>query len=751
MRSLAFALFAAPALAQPLAAPGGDVPPAPAPCCAEADAPLPPLPDDATPLERALHRIHTEREHDATNIYLSQRYVDDMRARLDSEPAAAPLIDRFSVRFSLASFCVRIGALDEAIELAEECVELIEAHPAEASAWLPEVLFRLAAAHFRMAERQNCIARHTAESCIFPLAGTAIHVQRRGAEAARAVLERLLALEGSDLGLEATWLLNIAHMALGTWPAGVPERHRIAAERFLPEAELPRFVDRARDLGLAHHTHAGSIAIDDFTGDGRLDVMTCAFDTGKPLRLSQNQGDGTFADVTVAAGLERQLGGSNLLTGDLDGDGRLDVVVLRGGGFLSGTAMPLSLLRQDRPGHFTDVSVAAGVDLTAPTRAGAIADVDGDGDLDLFVGCESEPAAGGANRFPSRLYQNAGDGTFRDVTAAAGIENPHRCIGALFGDLDLDGDPELYLSNFMAPNRLLVRGADGRYSDEAAERGIAGPEASGPAALFDQDADGDLDLFVSYFHHYRPIRAVAAWYMTGAVEGDTQKLYANDGSGRFADVTAARGLSRVIVATGVNTGDVDNDGCADLYLGTGSHDLAALFPNVLLLDRGTFRDATFAAGVGHLQKSNGIAFADVDDDGDLDLGVQVGGWYQDDGFGDVFFENPGCGGHWLAVDLIGTRSNRFGVGARIRVRVEGKDGARDVVHFVGSGGSLGCNPLRAHLGLGRAERIAALEIRWPEGGEPQRIEGVPLDCAISVRQGAVGFVTATRPPLRLGG
>ncbi|MCA8953504.1 MAG: CRTAC1 family protein, partial [Planctomycetes bacterium] len=652
--------------------------------------------------------------------------------------------------FALAQALVRTGELEEAIAFGRECVELIASDRARAAAWEPEVLFRLAAAQFRLAEKQNCIARHNAESCILPLSAAAVHVEKEPAEAARDTLVTLLATPGSDLQREASWLLNIAHMALGSWPEGVPVEHRIPPECFHGEVQLPRFTERARELGLAPHTRAGSIVVDDFTGDGRLDVLSCSFDLDRSLRLCRNDGDGTFTEISAAAGLSRQLGGIGLCQADVDGDGRLDVLVLRGGGMFARSEFPLSLLRQDTPGHFVDVTAAAGIEIAAPTRTAAFADVDRDGDLDLAIGCESEPAPEGGVRFPSRLFLNDGNGRFRDATAAAGLDNRDRCIAVVFGDVDGDGDPDLFVSNFLARNRLFVNRGDGTFVDEAEARGVGAPEASGPAGFFDFDNDGDLDLLVTYQHHYRQVRSVAAFYVDGIVEDEAQRLFENDGTGHFVDVAEQRGMRRVLMATGINFGDIDADGNTDVYVATGAHDLAALFPNALLLGGERFRDATFAAGVGHLQKGNGVAFADIDDDGDLDLFCQVGGFYQDDSFGDVMFENPGHARHWLAVDLVGTTDNRSAIGARLRARLATPAGPREVYAFVGPGGPTGCNPLRTFLGLGDATALEWLEVRWPSGGS-ERIDEVPIDAAVRIVQGQQRAERLERPALPLGG
>ena len=719
-------------------------------CCSEANAtPLPPLPADATDKERWLRRIHDDAPNDASNLFLSSRYIDGLRARLDTVKPDAPRTERFGVRWGLGQALVRIGALDEAIELFHQCERICAEAPAETAGWLPELLLRLGATHFRQAEKQNCIKRHNSDSCILPLMGNAVHVEKAGAIAAAQVLTRLLELPGSDLGLEAKWLLNIAHQAIGDWPAAVPAAHRIPASVFTAEVPFPRMLDRGAPMGLGHHHHAGSLAIDDFTGDGVPDLFVCSFDTGAAPRLLRSEGDGRFLNIAPTAGLQHQLGGVNLVHGDVDNDGRLDVLLLRGGGFFAGSQFPLSLLRHDQPGHFVDVTATAGLEVAAPTRSASFADIDRDGDLDLFVAYESEPDFGGV-KFPSRLFQNDGSGCFTDITATSGISNPDRAIGCVFADFDGDGLPELFVSNFMAHNRLFHNRGNGSFVECANERGVAAPVASGPCAVLDFDNDGDLDLFVSWQHHYRQIRSVAAWYLEGRIEDDGHHLFENDGSGHFHDVAGRTGLRRAQLATGINTGDVDNDGFQDLYITTGAHDLAALFPNVLLLGGERFRDATFAAGVGHLQKGNGVSLADLDGDGDLEIGAQVGGFYPDDGFGSVLFENPGNNNHWLEVELRGVRDNRCGIGARVRAHLVTPTGERDVYVTVGVGGSLGCNPLCAHLGLGNAERVAFVEVRWPASGETQRVEAIGLDAHVVITQGQPKAEPRRRAPFKLG-
>jgi hypothetical protein len=714
------------------------------------------LPETASDKERWLWRLHEECLADENDIYRSPRYVEALRARLQALPPDASAPERFGARWLLAQACLGQGHLEEAIGVAEECLRLAEANRPQAAGWVPQAMLLLAVIHFRMAEKENCIARHNAESCILPLSSRAAHVDQRGAEAARAILVRLLEVQpdetgGVDVRLEAAWMLNIVAMALRTWPEGVPDHWRLPPSRFAAEASLPRFIDRAREMGLARLGRAGSVAIDDFTGDGRLDLLACSFDTDQPLRLCRNDGDGIFTDVTSQAGLSLQLGGSHLVQGDIDNDGLLDVLVVRGGGYVTGRAFPISLLRQDKPGHFIDITADAGIEVSVASRAAAMADIDRDGDLDVFLGDEAEPVASSLPPAGHYLFRNDGQAKFTNASTTSGIDRAGQCTGATFGDIDGDGDPDLFVTLWQAGNRLYVNRGDGTFSEQSAARGLFGPLSSGPAVFFDHDNDGDADLLVTSRHVHEQLRAVAAFYLQGSVRDDRACLFENDGRGYFLDVARARGFRHVLAASGLNVGDVDNDGCLDVYVATGGHDMAALFPNVLLLGGSRFRDATFAAGVGHVQKGNGVAFGDLDDDGDLDLACQVGGWHRDDRFGDVLFQNPGAGGRWLAIDLRGTEDNRFGIGARLRMRVVDQHSHRDLYRTVGSGGTLGCNPLRVHFGLGLAERAEFLEVEWPAAGSRQRVEDLPMDTTITVRQDQSGWQHGRRSASRHNG
>lgn len=194
---------------------------------------------------------------------------------------------------------------------------------------------------------------------------------------------------------------------------------------------------------------------------------------------------------------------------------------------------------------------------------------------------------------------------------------------------------------------------------------------------------------------------------------------------------------------GCNFGDIDHDGFLDFYLGTGDTLYESLMPNQMYHNRQGegFANITTAAGLGHLQKGHGVAFADFDQDGDQDLFVELGGAFPGDGFANALFENPGNGNHWITIRLIGNQSNRSAIGARIRIEIESEDTqpGRSIFRWVNSGGSFGANPLRQQIGLGNAKKIRELEIYWPATDSTQRFYDIPIDQSIVVTEGRQEF------------
>jgi hypothetical protein len=597
-------------------------------------------------------------------------------------------------------------------------------------------------AAMRQGEIDNCLVMTGSDRCLFPVRAGGRHHDLAGATAAFDVFAKLADREPANL--EARWLLNLSAMLLGRHPDGVAARHRLSPDLFRSKTAAPRFTDVARLAGVGTNSTAGGTIVDDFDGDGLLDIVLTSVDFCAPARLYRNRGDGTFEDRTEAAGLTAQLGGLNATHADYDNDGDLDLFIHRGGWEI---AMRNSLLRNDGTGVFTDVTRAAGLaNGVFATHSAAWADYDNDGWVDVYVGHELAP---------SRLYRNRRDGTFEDVSARAGVAGNAFTKGVSWGDYDNDGFPDLYASNMFGDNFLYRNRGDGTFEEVAAKLRVQQPFASFPTWWFDYDNDGWLDLFVVAYPN--SVEEFVKHYLGQPALAETLKLYRNDGRGGFTDVSDASGVSRVVPSMGANVGDIDNDGFLDVYLGTGAPSFGSLIPNILLRnDAGRrFDDVTEATGTGHLQKGHGIAFADLDQDGDQDIVLNAGGAVPGDRYDDALFENPGTPDqHWIALRLIGATTNRAAIGAKIRVRPAGgptaAGGSRLRYREVSSGGSFGSNSYTQHVGLGRATRVESIEVTWPVSRTTQVFRLPPIDTLLEIREGAEAPVVRPRKPFRLG-
>ena len=684
---------------------------------------------------------------DSGDPYFGTRQLDYL-----IEQAENPTFDtsawRVNILTQLAFHRLRLGDVDESIRLLSEALKLADPNGFDRI----RILEDLAVAHMKRGELQNCVSPQGRLVCALPLDPAHAHQDPSGATLAIETLEELLSLAPENVRYR--WLLNISHMALGTYPDGVSDQYLIPPAVFAPGYDLGRFREVAADIGIYAVDLAGGAIIEDFDNDGLLDIVTSTWDPSGSLKYYRNEGNGRFADRTESAGLNGQLGGLNITQADYDNDGRTDILVMRGGWLLSRGQMRMSLLHNNGDGTFSDVTRESGLALPAyPSQSAAWADYDNDGDLDLFSCAESmpeSPEAGAAVIFPSRLFRNDGDGAFTNVADEAGVANLRYCKGSAWGDYDNDGDPDLYISNYADENRLYRNDGDGTFTDVAPELGLTDPLESFPAWFWDYDNDGWLDIFVAGYA--RDIELVAKDYLGIPNDGARPRLYRNEGASGFDDVTERVGLNKVSQTMGANFGDLDNDGFPDIYLGTGFPAFDALAPNIAYRgDAGqSFSDVTFSAGLGHIQKGHGIAFGDIDRDGDQDIFMQVGGFYPSDGFLNALYVNPGNANRWLSLRLIGVRSNRSAIGARIRITVTESGVSRDIHAVVGSGGSFGASTLEQEIGLGNADRIESLEIHWPTSGVTQTFENVPLNTALEICEDTDDYVVRDLPRIELG-
>ena len=670
-------------------------------------------------------------------------------ARWRQQPLPEAPRARWMARRRLAEEALRAGESKQAAEDFAALLDDLEALGTGAQGFRRPTQEALAIAYLRQAEQENCLHHGGDDTsgrayCLFPIEDGGRHTRTEGAVSARAVLGQLLQEEPDHL--LHRWLDTVAAMTLGQYPDGVPESWRIPPEHFESEDSMAPFVDVAPQVGLAVNGLAGGSVVEDFNGDGLLDVMVSSWGIDHPLTALVARQDAAgslrFEDVSASSGLGTLPGGLNLAPADYDNDGDVDVLVLRGAWLGRHGRWPNSLLRNDGQGRFEDVTQEVGLLSFHPTQTAAWGDVDNDGWLDLFIGNESAPS----ERHPSELFRNLGaDGggaRFVDLAAEAGVEVQGFVKGVAWGDIDNDGWLDLYVSRLRGPNQLYRnlsgRGESMRFEEIGEGAGVQEPMDSFPTWFFDYDQDGWLDLFVGDY----ATDFVGAWVtptvadnLGQPVDGGTTRLYRNRGDGTFDDVSAEVGLDRPLLAMGANFGDIDQDGWPDLYIGTGAPDFSALVPNRLFRNDGgrRFLDVTSAARVGHLQKGHGISFGDLDHDGDQDIVAVLGGAFSGDVYQNAVFANPGHGHRWVTLVLEGVSSNRSAVGARLHLRLETTGGQRSVFSTVSTGGSFGASTLRQELGLGDATAIESLEVAWP-GGEQEVFRDLPMERCLRVRQ-----------------
>ena len=527
-----------------------------------------------------------------------------------------------------------------------------------------------------------------------------------------------------------------------------------------------RFVDVARQAGLTMPTlYGGSTenryilestgcgaAFCDFDNDGFLDLFLVngdAFEPSteptRPSRLLINRGDGTFRDATPSSGLNRVGWGQGVCAGDFDNDGFEDLFVTYWG--------TNALYRNEGGGRFVDVTESAGLAFPGMRWSSgcAFVDYDRDGLLDLFYthytgmdldqipdsedgGCSYKglTVACGPNGLPktgSKLFRNRGDGRFTDVSEPSGVAGAELSygLGVLTADFDDDGWPDVYVANDGEPSHLFWNNRDGTFTEDGLASGVAtsidGRTQSGMGvAAGDYDGDGRLDIFKTNFSE------------------DLPNLYRNRGDRFFSEVTTAAGLGANFRYLGWGCGlfDFDHDGRLDIFYVNGHvypeiDRLQSSFgyrqPKVLYqnLGDGRFLDVSRVAGeaVRQLVAARGAAFGDIDNDGDVDVIVNPV-----NAIPELLRNDARRLGNWLQVKLVGKRSNRSAIGARV-ICVAGK--TRQVREVRSGGSYYSQNDLRLHFGLGEAEVIDELEIMWPSG-QIDRIRDLEVNQLLTVQE-----------------
>jgi enediyne biosynthesis protein E4 len=540
---------------------------------------------------------------------------------------------------------------------------------------------------------------------------------------------------------------HLAAIALATFAALLPASAQPPARAVFTDVTVKSGITFTHASGATPNKHmvetfGSGVAWIDYDNDGFQDLYFVNGAPGTQNTLYRNNGDGTFKDVTRQSGASASTRTykTGVAVGDYDNDGRLDLYVTAFG--------PNILLRNKGDGTFDDATAAAGVAGGAnewSTSTGFF-DYDRDGDLDLYVvnyldvASDESPWCGlrkpGYRMYcnptifdgrADRLFQNNGNGTFTDVSRRAGIANPAgKGLGVVFCDYDRDGDPDVYVANDLVRNFLYRNNGDGTFLDVAYAAGVGfdlngKPQAGMGVDCGDIDEDGFPELFVTNFSE------------------ELNTLYANHGDGTFDDVTQKIGLGAGYLPLGFGTKmyDADNDTDLDIHVANGHVvDNVKLYqPNLSYEQKdlffenlgGRFRDASASSGAGlqALRVGRGLAVADFDNDGNLDVAISSAGRRA------VLLKNQGLpGNNWIQIRARGTASNTFGLGTTVRALMMGKAQVREINNAASYQSS---NDTRLHIGLGAARSIQQLDILWPSGRR-QTLKDVAANQILDVKE-----------------
>ncbi len=663
-------------------------------------------------------------------------------AKIDAELAGADLPGGKRMML-LATKAVLLNYLGEpklAYELVKSALAGLENDDALAQSAKYTLLYLQGVTALRRGETDNCVMCRGESSCILPIAPTAIHTDTTGSRLAIRHFTEYLEKFPEDH--DVRWLLNVAHMTVGEYPSKVDPRYLVSIDPFLrSEHSIGKFRDIGHLAKVDRFNMAGGAVMEDFDNDGWLDLATTSFDATMPMALYRNQGDRTFTEMTEPAGLRGQLGGKNLVQTDFNNDGYMDLFISRGAWLHN--PIRQSLLRNNGDGTFSDVTEAAGFRQGLNSTNSSWADYDNDGWLDVYIIGEQQP---------SLLYHNRRDGTFDEVAASARVDVPPGsfCKGANWIDFDNDDFPDLFIDRLNSTPKLYHNNRNGTFNDVTESMGIDGPNIGFACWAWDYDNDGWLDIFATSFDH--SASDVVNGMIGRSHRRASNRLWHNVQGQKFENATGPAGLDLVFATMGSNFADFDNDGFLDFYLGTGAPDLGILVPNRMFknVEGHRFADITASSGTGQLQKGHGVSCGDWDRDGDVDLFIEMGGASLGDRYHNILFENPGQDNHWLNVKLKGVKTNRAALGARIKVVTAG-DQPQSIYRHVSSGSSWGANPLEQHIGLSKAKKISLLEIHWPTSGTTQVFHDIAADQAIEVTEFAEQYSKRPWKPVRHDG
>lgn len=601
-----------------------------------------------------------------------------------------------------------------------------------------EVLFWRSMAHLRRGINARCLEagnglskfRSVSPQCSIPVA---LDTSDRNPDLAEAetLLKRLLNRNSRDKH-RRLWLLNLSLLFNGENPVVMNSGSGLRNEftegtgaNTSDSATGIRLVNRGHELGVDNFDAGKGVAVEDFDRDGDLDIVTGGF--YEATRFYKNHEGIRFVDHSAEMGVSEIKGAHIITAADYDNDRWIDLLISHPtgthayGGF--------SLLKNEQGKRFVDVTYESGLlnpdEMSARgafTWMSAWADIDNDGDLDLFVAnWGGKQLINGRPALDSALYLNE-QGRFKDVSQQFGLRAHLRknlIVGAAFGDYDGDGFPDLALASMMPGFPVLFKNLEGKRF-QAVESVRSKSNGGFTVAFVDLNHDGRLDLFRGVA--LLPDSNIETFIADREIDHGFSLVWVQQDDGRFELSENFFQNHRPMGSMGANFGDLNNDGAYDFYLGSGGPQPWYLVPNALYLGgvNGTrptdrLEDITLRHGAGSFAKGHGIVFFDFDNDGDQDIYSSLGGMWPGDRWPNELFENqtetPNA---WIKLRLEGDTANHYGLGALIRVQAENAAGKPIVRYYhMDNKTGFGSAPYIAHIGLLDAEKLTDVAVRWP--------------------------------------
>ena len=536
------------------------------------------------------------------------------------------------------------------------------------------------------------------------------------------------------------WMLRTLTIQAGQPENSIPREFRLNVPAASPSPFPLR--DVTSDSGVGRMALGRGAAWGDFDNDGRDDILVGA--ERAPFRLLRNRGDGTFEDVAAQMGLIDPVGlgcyASQFV--DYDNDGFQDIFLTSNGW---GGGGRLFLFHNERGKRFVDVTQSAGLGAPVNAFGASWADYDKDGHVDLAVASGIIDPEGGDR---IRLYHNDGKDKFHEVGDLAGLTPKARWISLCWGDYNGDGWPDLLATSFDSGPYLFRNLGNGRFEDVSVQAGIRARTHAYTCEFFDYDNDGKLDIFVSTYPE-GDFKAMIETKISGTAVPSAQRqlLLRNNGDGTFSNVTEQADITGWYGAMSSQVADLDNDGFEEIVLGTGNPELDWCEPKPLFRNngKGQFSDVGESSGLVHYGMLHGMAFSDYNDSGNLSLFGSFGGFYWGSRETSRLYRNLGAGNSSLEIRLVGTRSCRDAIGARVVASMD----KHKIYKWVDGGNGFGCTNSRVvHLGLGRETRVNQLQIEWPSGLH-QSFANISASQRIEIVEGKDGVRTLAnwRPSL----